>query len=468
MTVIKHAAVAAMVAGMALGGSTLNAAASARPAKPPACNQGEPIYHIGHNETIKNCTLSGYSGTSPGAAIYNRGTLTLINVTVEDNSVTGTGGPIFNSGKLNIQDSTVIDNSVSGGSGGAIYNDGGLVRLRDSTFKDNSATGGDGGAVWSSKTLVLKGTIMEHNTVTDGNGGAIFNASGTVLLKGLKQHTAVSKVMFNTASTSTDARNLVNGRGRRAQNGLGEGGGIYNDDGTVAGVDTIMRRNSAVDGGSIFSFGGTIETADMAIIQSSASDSGGGLYLADTDWCCSHLDGKDDNSENTTLAGNSAGAEGGAVFASNSNIDLMGVTIADNSAGAAGGIDTNDSGGDTDLWGVLIARNTPDNCDISTTLNDENYNLDTGTSCELDGSGDISSVGDANVGLNALHPRGKHQWADTLIAGSPAIDAWPTAQCVRTVDSEPAGQLPRDQLDHTRPQGSACDIGAIEYTAPRS
>jgi hypothetical protein len=49
----------------------------------------------------------------------------------------------------------------------------------------------------------------------------------------------------------------------------------------------------------------------------------------------------------------------------------------------------------------------------------------------------------------------------TLVPGSPAVDAVPTAQCT-DVDGHP---LATDQRGVTRPQGPACDIGAFALEA---
>jgi hypothetical protein len=93
------------------------------------------------------------------------------------------------------------------------------------------------------------------------------------------------------------------------------------------------------------------------------------------------------------------------------------------------------------------------NCDNSGgQIVDDGYNLDSGTSCGFSTSNHSLSNTDPKLGPLA-HNGGPTQ-TTTLLPGSPAIDAGGTSA---------NGCPPTDQRGVSRPQGSACDIGAYEF-----
>jgi hypothetical protein len=82
------------------------------------------------------------------------------------------------------------------------------------------------------------------------------------------------------------------------------------------------------------------------------------------------------------------------------------------------------------------------------------HNIDQGDSCGFDQPTDQENT-DAELG--PLDEEGGSP-AHPLLVGSPAIDAIPLDDCL---DSEDMPLL-TDQRGVDRPQGSACDIGAVE------
>ena len=83
------------------------------------------------------------------------------------------------------------------------------------------------------------------------------------------------------------------------------------------------------------------------------------------------------------------------------------------------------------------------------------YNVADDDSCSLGGTGDQEGV--ADVGLGALGDNGGPTPTMLPQAGSVLLDVIPPADC-RTTDAE----LGTDQRGITRPQGTGCDIGAVE------
>src|SRR5262249_37668013 len=84
------------------------------------------------------------------------------------------------------------------------------------------------------------------------------------------------------------------------------------------------------------------------------------------------------------------------------------------------------------------------------------HNIAGDASCGLSGAGDINST---NPLLGGLANNGGPTLTDTPLTGSPAIDAVPKSNC-----SDVFGvSLTSDQRGISRPQGPACDAGAVEW-----
>lgn len=114
--------------------------------------------------TLNHLTLSGGNGASP---VLN-----------------GQGGAILNDGTLKVTGCTLIGNTAT--AGGAIYNQGNLVRtlsITNSTLSGNVATAGFGGAIFNDGTLTVTQSTLAGNSVTDTNsgGGAIYNLKSLTL-----------------------------------------------------------------------------------------------------------------------------------------------------------------------------------------------------------------------------------------------------------------------------------------------
>ncbi len=204
---------------------------------------------------------------------------------------------------------------------------------------------------------------------------------------------------------STIANNKVTGGALEAL-----GGGVY-----VLGK--LRMTNSTVTGNSVESAG--------AVVQ------GGGVLLAIDP---ASLEGSEGTIVNSTIAGNSVGAGG-----------LGGGLAVYNPTPEVGGSAT------------LLARNTivagntgpagPSNCAVVAMLTSD-HNLSNDASCMFT---DPGSRQNADAKLGPLANNGGETDTLALLEGSPAIDAGTNAGCPAT-----------DQRGVSRPQGTACDIGAFE------
>jgi CSLREA domain-containing protein len=176
-----------------------------------------------------------------GGGIMNRGTATIEDTTFLHNS----GGGVFNGcGAPLGGDMTLTGVTVRGNTDRGIENCGGTLTITNSTITQN--TGGSGIVNRDNGTLILHGTQVSRNT-TRGDGGGIFNDLGTVTLEG-------STVRLNTASRgggifNRDSLTLIDSAVTQntATSGLGSGGGIFNDGGTVSITNSTVRRNNPDD-----------------------------------------------------------------------------------------------------------------------------------------------------------------------------------------------------------------------------
>jgi hypothetical protein len=321
---------------------------------------------------------------------------------------------------------TISGLTISGGSvgphsgGGGIYNFGSLT-LTGCVVTANGG-GGAGGGIFNdshSAVLTVSGSTISGNYA--GWGGGIFNYNGTVTLL----NTTISG---NTASGNTD---------------VGRGGGIFNE----SGYGDLTLRNSTVTGNTATLGGGIYSHTDHdgyywtnatvivnSTISGNSSGSGGGVYNGDGLTRIVH----------STITGNAATVEGGGVRsynAASARTDVKGSII----------------------WGNTGAGTSPDDVAAANTINRYNslgYNLigaageNVDFTQEFNATGDLTGVADAGIGALALNTPGTTA-THALLAGSPAIDA--AGAC--TTGDHPVST---DQRGVTRPQGTACDIGAYE------
>src|SRR5262245_31257866 len=107
-----------------------------------------------------------------GAAVLNRGALTIQNATtLSGNASAGSGGAICNldAATLQIFGSTLSSNTAAG-NGGAVYNVGSVTGITNATFSANTATG-DGGAIYNEGSISrIANTTVAENSGDEGGG----------------------------------------------------------------------------------------------------------------------------------------------------------------------------------------------------------------------------------------------------------------------------------------------------------
>jgi CSLREA domain-containing protein len=272
---------------------------------------------------------------------------------------------------------------------------------------------------------------LTHLTIVDGeagNGGAVFVIG--------------SLTVTNSTFSGNDA---------------GSNGGAINDfSGAVTVTNSTFTGNtSGFNGGAFFgSSTGSLTVANSTFSGNSTMGTGGGGHGG------AIAQSGDATVSNSTFFNNSATVAGGGISLINiHNISVINSTISGNSAPSGGGISNNACCGlgSVSLISTIVA-NSASGGNCGGTITDGGYNLEDGTSCAFT---DANSLSSTNPLLSGLQNNGGPTDTMALQTGSPAIDKIPpsTNGCGTTIAT--------DQRGITRPQGTACDVGAYEvFVAP--
>jgi hypothetical protein len=354
-----------------------------------------------------------------------------IRQTCADERVIGSDDePLGSIGALSVVGVTITggdETDVTSAHGGGIYWDGDVV-LEDATITANSATapfGGLGGGVFATgEVLVSRSTISDNVAGSNGNFGG--------LAGGLSAGGGAS------ITDSTLSGNIAAGG---AQFG-GTGGAIFGNSNVLIIRSTIAGNAATVsgDGTGGGNGGGVVINADLAVYNSTVTanaatgmnGSNGGLAA-----------GGDTAIAYSTIVGNSASSR--ANLQDLNSDPTFGVDV------IFGSVISDPLGGGT-------------NCGSASDAVSQGYNHADDASCNLTATGDRQSAVDPLLG--ALAANGGPTATRLPAATSPLLDAIPPAACQTGVG---AG-IVVDQRGIARPQGTGCDIGAVEVvvTVPPS
>jgi hypothetical protein len=400
---------------------------------------------------LRNLTLTnGFNPSSDGGAIVNSGILTIERCRLTENeAAVGSGGAILSFGPLTIVDSELDHNKAA--NGGAIYPRfaNAVTVLARSRVHDNETTSAVDG--WGGAVLVWDGASLSVNVseITDNHarhGGGVY----------------VSGIGSRLSSTES--------RWERNQALVGKGGAIRNEGTTEVLQYDLFSINSAADGGAIynektltvtkaffdrndggFSAGAlrneadaTIDTTTFIGNQTSGQTSAGGaIYNRGT------LDLK-----NVTMSDNAA-VRGGALMndAANALARLNHVTMFDNAASQYGGAIAFPLGEVRVVSSIVAGSTSGENCNKPAqdpgSILSLGFNLTDSAAC---GFAVVTDQLESPVKLGALANNGGFAKSHMPKPGGKAVDKGEGAPCL--VDA--------DQRETPRPQGAACDIGALE------
>jgi CSLREA domain-containing protein len=326
--------------------------------------------------------------------------------------------------------------------------------------------------------LMLQNTTITGGSTTTESGGGI-RAEGCV---------ASSDPNFPICPNVTLIGSTVTGNAT-----IGYGGGIYAGSGVGVSVtkSSTVSNNNALIGGGIAAVNGTT-LADSAVTSNAAAWAGGGVYAAtigatNTSFSANTagttgggLQAEDALSLNSSaVAFNTSGANGGGAFIgtpilypstivnsvviyntatspakgggvyTQRGVDVSWSTIAGNSAATGANLGTDTSGKFNLTANVLAAAaGGGANCTGTTsTFHSLGRNIASDASCNLNAAGDKPSTDPHLLGFGDLP-------ADSPPGFSPALNAAGT------------GCPAVDYRGVARPQGAACDMGALERVLP--
>ena len=306
--------------------------------------------------------------------------------------------------------------------GGGIYNfstvdvNQAQLTLTNTEVSGNTSAEGAAGIRNADATAALNGATITGNDATGGGGGIRTSGITTVTDSDVSENTSTTSgggiSLDGLASTLTITGSTVN-----LNDATSQGGGITVAVGNTATVEQSSVTRNTAGAGAGFSNSGTLNVTNATVSANTSVTQGGGI-LTSGDLTVTHA----------TIATNNAGVagEGGGVR-------VIGVPVVTLTG--------------TILWGNL--GNSGQEC--SGPLASGGYNLVGAKDAPCDYTGDLTDLlplSDPMLGaLESVAPDTEHH---PLLAGSDAIDA--AGAC----------GLAEDQIAATRPDGPACDVGAIE------
>lgn len=485
--------------------------------------------------TVKNGATPGYGG-----GIAARGSLVLTNVRVRDNTAEQGGGGIYVTGVLAHVYSSTVSGNVTHGIGGGLYvrtDNGPFPELivDGSLITDNHAVGvfafGGGLSAYGTTSIVRDTTIQGNSS--DGNGGGL-HYSGA--FGGLSLQVFDSVVDTNIAAAAGGGMFLygttsISGTLVTANSGV-SGGGIYANFGSHVLTDVEVSNNSAgvsgggveardgnltinrswVEGNTAVSYGGGLAHGGSGTIRLTVTDSsvlgnfapdGGGIWTAvNLEVMASALyhnhgtrgggvfvSGGVAAIDDSAVSGNSAGGNGGGVYAGPSTtLHMNSATVVSNRArasfpspGSGGGAWIDGTATATASSSVLAFNRNSDALtglsDCAGTLASQGYNfIASNSGCTVTGVSTGNHVGgpypsNIDPGLGPLEvlydplagqtPDANPKAGNVPLAGSPLINAGPPGGC----QAANGAYFLWDEVGQFRGLGGLCDIGAVEYGA---
>jgi hypothetical protein len=329
---------------------------------------------------------------------------------------------------------------------------------------------------------LVSGCIYELTAVDnfmDGSNGLpsivstiVINGNDATILRSHASGTPAFRIFHvsNIGMLTLNDLTISNGLAQSATTGEpvpNAGGGIYNNN-RISLYGVVLDDNHAKLGGGIYSTlanGMTINTSTFqnngADVAGVAGERGGGIYNLSSmtitqstfvNNSATETGGAIENAStgrlamsNSTLSGNSTVMLGGSAIHNSGEITVMAFTTITNNTGGAPGVALM-SGPDTiEIRNSIIANNPGGDCSYPATSTIRWENLDSDGSCN-------GFTITANPALDPLADNGGPTLTHALAPNSLARDA---------ADGDCTAM---DQRGEPRPHGSACDLGAYEFT----
>ncbi len=324
-----------------------------------------------------------------------------------------------------------------------IVDNGGSLAINNLTLSNGRADAQPhgGGAILNRSQLSVTGVTFLNNTAPYDGAGAVGGGA-------IDNHDSGNATV--TQSTFTGNSAIEGGAIEDEATVGGHGLTVTQSTFTNNSTSSFGGSNGPYGGGAIENQAGGSDTITANTFTGNSAIEGGGIANAGTM-----------SVTNNTLYNNTAGANGGGGIQNYGTMTIMETTLSGNSS-AGGGADlhvfqptaTPPATAPTTVTTIsqsIVANGVSSaNCSGNATITDGGYNLDDGTSCGFTGTGSINST---DPQLGTLQDNGGPTHTMAPASGSPVVNAIPSASCGTT----------SDQRGATRPQGSGCDIGSVEY-----
>jgi hypothetical protein len=433
---------------------------------PPAPSAAEGSAGWGDVEITGSVTIVGNGATieqtCEDRVLYTQDAITLENVTITGGLTKDPGGGLFqdSSNPTTLTGVTFTGNTAGAGGGLAT---GGDVTATGCTFTDNHALEEHGGGIRvfsEDATAIIDGSTLSGNTA-DGWGGA-FEQQGRSEDTG-----ATAEGVFTlTVTNSVVSGNTADSDG---------GGGLDTEDPATITIDhSTISGNNGEGGGGVGAYGETTTfTANASTFSGNVTEgSGSAVFLSgveEVEPVAAAAEETTATFTNSTITGNTEGAFGavavhGALTFNHvtmTNNTSEGVDPETDAASSRGNVDAFAVEGDaanvaahtfTSANSVVSQPHGAVNCtELDAPATDGGYNFSDDESCGFTApTSNVKTPNDPVLG--PLANNGGPTQTLLPLAGSPLLDVIPPAACGATVD----------QRGVTRPQGTACDIGAVE------
>lgn len=459
--------------------------------------------------TATDVTFTSNTAFKGGAILSDPGSqLTILGGTFEENSAGDAGGAVYVRNSLSLTDATFIHNhSIDAG---AVFIGGnGTVQIAGISFIENHATGesgSDGGAVFvdgpsseDEPAFSIDGSTFTGNTSEDDGGAIYISTPGDLIVSN-------STFTSNQAVPRMQDGQQVSGDGGAIHSlgtlivqtsvfdqnldSLDDGGAIYSN-GLLTVTDSEFTNNTAGEnGGAVFGS----ERSEISIARSQftgnrANDDGGALYEYGSQPATITQSSFAGNTagrvagaigtnygpikiDQTSFANNQADIYGGALFNAEGHVEILSSTFSENATGITGaaisGNDFNGPGTLTIRWTTIFGSGAPlveiegpttfegvvlagsaESCYYYVPQNalSSTNSVSDDDSCQMSGSNSAAPL----VGFaQTADVYGVTQTYYLVARSGPVHDAGGSA-CPDL-----------DQLGQVRPQGAACELGAIE------
>jgi CSLREA domain-containing protein len=372
---------------------------------------------------------------NPGGGLFVTGTLTTTDSHYDNN----TGGlpAVFARGI--VATDTTFDNNVGVNIGaGGLFVDGSATLTRVSISGNKAAT--DGGVVFTSgysfgpaSVVSIVDSHIDNNTMT-GPGTATQTDAGGIYYRGA-----------TAGGSLTISGSTINGNSAPGWSAIYTDRPLTLTNSTVSGNTATTSPPSTINEATVFVYNAAA-TVRRSTISGNTAPLGtavgtGGLFVYGNTTL-----------EDSTVTGNT-GRFGGLVL--NGGGWIRNSTIVANTGGASGVANlTSDGAMPLTIAGSVLATplGSTANCYFFTpSVTSSGYNFDSGTTCGFAATGDVSNGGDPL--LAPLADNGGPTKTMLPLPGSPLANRILTTSGVCWAT---------DQRGVARPQGPACDIGAVE------